>query len=166
MTSRWLRVIGLALSVIYAAFIVWVYAAQPRTLAEVRGGVAASVGAYAIDRPSFDAGLAFFRRDQFVEARSAFARADPAQRDPTTQYYIAYSFMRQGWGRLYHDDELYRQAQAALKKAVAASPTGSVRVDDPGLALRSSDELQAELERGLTRTASDFNPVKMWSSRP
>jgi hypothetical protein len=166
MPSSWLRVIGLAVSATYATFIVWLYAAQPRTLAEVRGGVAASVGAYAIDRPSFDAGLAFFRRDQFVEARSALARADPAQRDATTQFYIAYSYMRQGWGRFYHDDELYRQGQAALSRAVKASPTGSVRVDDAGLALRTSDELQAELERGLTRTPSDLNPLRVWSSRP
>jgi hypothetical protein len=166
MRSTWLRVLGLVLSAAYALFIVWLYAAQPRTLAEVRGGVAASVGAYTIDRASFDEGLAFFRRDQFEEARSAFARADPAERDPTTQFYMAYSYMRQGWGRLYHDDALYRQAQAALAKAIAASPSGTVRVEDSGLALRSSDELKAELERGTTRDASDFNPLKVLSTRP
>jgi tetratricopeptide (TPR) repeat protein len=166
MPAVWLRVAGLALSAAYATFIVWLYAAQPRTFAEVRGGMAASVGAYSIDKASFDAGLAFFRRDQFEEARTAFARADPAERDPTTQFYIAYSYMRQGWGRLYHDDALYRQAQAALAKAVAASPSGSVRVDDPGLALRTSDELKAELERGLRREASDLNPLKLWKERP
>jgi hypothetical protein len=166
MRSAWLRATGLVLSLAYATFIIWLYAAQPRTLAEVRGGVAASVGAYAIDRPSFDAGLRFFRADQFEEARSAFARADPAQRDATTQFYIAYSYMRQGWGRVYHDDALYRQAQTALARAVAASPAGSVRVNDAGLALRTSDELAAELDRGLTRSASDFNPLKVWSTRP
>jgi hypothetical protein len=164
--STWLRAIGLAVSAAYATFIVWLYAAQPRTLVEVRGGVASSLGAYAIDRASFDEGLRFFRRDQFVEARSAFARADPAQRDATTQFYIAYSFMRQGWGRVYHDDQLYKEGRTALARAVAASPTRSVRVDDPGLGIKTSDELDAELTRGLTRELSDLNPLKVWNSRP
>jgi hypothetical protein len=74
--------------------------------------------------------------------------------------------MRQGWGRFYHDDVLYQRGRATLAKAVAASPSGSVRVEDPGLALRTSDELAAEFDRGLSRTASDFNPLKVWSTRP
>jgi hypothetical protein len=48
-TPALVRLAGLATTAVYAAFIVWVYAAQPRTLSEVRGGVAASIGAYRID---------------------------------------------------------------------------------------------------------------------
>jgi hypothetical protein len=164
--STWWRLLGLAVSALYGAFVVWLYAAQPRTLVEVRGGVAASVGVYAIDHTSFEEGLRFFRTDRFVEARAAFARADPAQRDAPTQFYIAYTFLRQGWGRFYHDDALYREGQAALARAVHASPSGVVRVDDAGLGLKTSDELGAELTRGLTRDASDLNPLKVWSTRP
>ncbi len=164
--STWWRSLGLLVSALYAAFVVWLYAAQPRTLVEVRGGVAASVGVYSIDRTSFEEGLRFFRADRFVEARAAFTRADPAQRDATTQFYIAYSFLRQGWGRFYHDDGLYREGRTALARAIAASPTGAVRVDDPGLGLKSSDELDAEFGRGLTRDASDLNPLRVWSTRP
>jgi hypothetical protein len=160
------RALGLAVTAIYAAFVVWLYAAQPRTLVEVRGGVSASVGVYTIDRDSFEEGLRFFRADKFVEARTAFVRADPAERDATTQFYIAYSFLRQGWGRLYHDDALYKEARIALARAVKAAPTGAVHVDDPNLAIRTSDEMDAELARGLTRDASDLNPLKVWSSRP
>ena len=166
MTSSLWRALGLAVSAVYGAFVVWLYAAQPRTLVEVRGGVAASVGAYTVDRTSFEEGLRFFRADRFVEARAAFARADPAQRDATTQFYIAYCFLRQGWGHVYHDDALYREARTALARAVKASPTGAVRVDDAGLGLKTSDELDAELARGLTRDASDLNPFKVWSTRP
>ena len=79
------RLAGLVATILYAAFIVWVYAAQPKTIAEVRGGVAATVGAYSIDRTAFDEGLRYFRADQFAEARRALERADPAQRDATTQ---------------------------------------------------------------------------------
>ena len=83
-------------------------------------------------RGRFDEGLRHFRADRFAEARAAFARADPALRDPTTQFYVAYSFMRQGWGRVYRDDALYKQALDALGRAVAASPTDSSAWTMPG----------------------------------
>jgi tetratricopeptide (TPR) repeat protein len=161
-----IRLAGLAVTAVYAVFIVWVYAAQPRSLREMRGGVAASMGAYRIDAAAFDEGLRYFRTDRFAEARRAFARADPAQRDPRTQYYVAYAFLREGWGRIYADDALYRQAQIALQRALAASPDGVVRVDDPDLALKSSDEMAETLARGLRRDVSDLNPLAMLEKRP
>jgi tetratricopeptide (TPR) repeat protein len=161
-----IRLAGLGVTALYAVFIVWVYAAQPRSLREMRGGVAASIGAYRIDAAAFDEGLRYFRTDRFAEARRAFARADPAQRDPRTQYYVAYAFLREGWGRVYADDALYRQAQIALQRALAASPDGVVRVDDPDLALKSSDEMAETLARGLRRDVSDLNPLAMLEKRP
>ncbi len=166
MSPAAIRVLGLALALAYAGAVAWLYATQPRSLAEVRGGVAATVGAYAVDRASFDEGLRFFRRDQFAEARSAWSRADPAQRDALTQFYLAYSYLRQGWGRLYHDDAMYRQGLAAVDRAVAAAPGGVLRVDDPGLTLRTTDELRAELERGLQRGLTDLGGLRGWGSRP
>ena len=160
------RLAGLVATTLYAAFIVWVYAAQPKTIAEVRGGVAATVGAYSIDRAAFDEGLRYFRADQFAEARRAFERADPAQRDATTQYYLAYSFLRQGWGRFYHDDALYQQGTVALRRAVAASAGGVVRVHDPDLTLQSSDEVAEAFARGLRRDVSDLNPLRVMETRP
>ena len=161
-----IRVAGLAVAAAYAVFIVWVYAAQPRTLREVRGGVAASIGVYRIDAAAFDEGLRYFRTDRFAEARRAFARADPAQRDARTQYYIAYAFLREGWGRVYADDALYRQAEVALQRAQAATSDGVVRVDDPDLTLKTSDEMAEALARGLRRDASDLNPLSMLEKRP
>ena len=96
-----LRAAGLAFSVLYASVIVWLYASQPQTRAEALGGLAATVGAYRIDTQAFEEGLGFFRRDMFAEARMAFERADPAHRDARTQFYLAYSFYREGWGRLF-----------------------------------------------------------------
>jgi tetratricopeptide (TPR) repeat protein len=162
----WIRLAGLVTAAAYATFIIWAYAAQPRTLREVRGGVAASMGVYHIDAAAFDEGLRFFRTDRFAEARRAFERADPAQRDARTQYYIAYAFLREGWGRIYADDALYRQAQIALQRALAASPDGVVRVDDPDLGLKTSDEMAEALARGLRRDASDLNPLAMLEKRP
>ena len=161
-----IRVAGLVVAATYAVFIVWVYAAQPRTLREVRGGVAASIGVYRIDAAAFNEGLGYFRTDRFAEARRAFTRADPAQRDPRTQYYIAYAFLREGWGRVYSDDALYRQAEVALQRAQAATSDGIVRVDDPDLTLKTSDEMAEALARGLRRDASDLNPLSMLEKRP
>jgi hypothetical protein len=156
---------GLALTVFYAGLIAWLFSAQPRTLAEAVGGVSASVGAYSIDRQSFEDGLAFFRNDQFVEARAAFARADPALRDARTQFYIAYSYYRQGWNRTHRDDALYREGVVAVDRAIALAPGGRLLVADENLVMRSADELKAELEAGLIRDASDFNPLRLLETR-
>ena len=161
-----IRAVGLLVAATYATFILWMYVAQPRTLREVRGGVAASIGVYRIDAVAFDEGLRFFRADRFAEARRALERADPAQRDARTQYYIAYAFLREGWGRVYADDALYRQAQVALQRAVAAAPDAVVRVDDPNLTLKTSDEMAEALARGLRREAADLNPLSMLEKRP
>jgi hypothetical protein len=161
------RGLGLATTAAYAAFIVWVYAAQPRTLVEMRGGVAASMGVYAIDAAAFDEGLRYFRADRFPEARRALSRADPAERDPRTQFYIAYTFLRQGWGRFYDDDALYAQGEGALQRALAASAGGVVRVDDdPNLTVKTSDEMAEAFARGRRRDVSDLNPLGVLEHRP
>lgn len=165
MRDRAIRAAGAATALAYAALIGWLTVSQPRTMAEVTGGLAASIGAYRVDALAFDDGLGFFRRDQFVEARAAFARADPAMRDPVTQFYIAYSYYRQGWGRLSHDDELYAQGVAAIDRAIAIAPGGRIAVDDDTLGLRSADELRAELMAGLTRELDDFNPFRVLRER-
>jgi hypothetical protein len=163
--ERLIRAGGLVLVAAYAVLIVWVYARQPQTVAQVTGGIASEVGVYRIDEPSFQDGLTFFRNDQFPEARAAFARADPAQRDARTQFYIAYSYYRQGWGRVYHDDELFKRGLETVDRAIALAPNGRLRVDDTNLQMRSGDELKAELERGLTREAADFNPLRVFRER-
>ena len=163
--ERLTRFAGLAFTVVYAALIGWLFARQPQTVAQVTGGLAATIGAYNVDPQGFDDGLRFFRNDQFVEARMAFARADPAVRDARTQFYIAYSFYRQGWGRLYSDDALYAQGAAAVDRALALAPGGRLVVDDEDLRMRTGEELKAELEAGRQREASDFNPMRVFRER-
>jgi tetratricopeptide (TPR) repeat protein len=165
MRDRSLRVIGLIVSVAYAAFILWLYVQQPQTVAEVTGGLAASVGAYRIDQQAFDAGLALFRRDQFEASRAAFERADPAGQDARTQFYIAYSYYRSGWGRLYQDDELFRKGLERVDKAIALAPGGRLVVDDPDLSIHTADELRAELVQGVRTEPSDFNPLRIFRKR-
>jgi hypothetical protein len=163
--AQLVRASGLVCSVAYAALIVSVYAQKPRTVAQLRGGVASSLGAYHVDRVSFEEGLRFFHNGQYAEARAALARADPASQDAQTQFYVAYSYYRQGWGRLYSDDALFTKGIEAVDRAIAASADGRVVVTDPDLRMHTADELRAELQRGLTRELSDLNPLKVFRER-
>lgn len=160
-----IRGVGLAATVAYAAAIAWLYATQPQTVAHVTGGLTAAIGAYRIDQQAFDDGLRFFRAAQYEEARAAFVRADRAERDARTQFYIAYAYYREGWGRFYNDDALFAKGLAAVDKAIALAPGERLVVDDPDLQMRSADELRAELQRGLIRDASDFNPLRVFRPR-
>jgi hypothetical protein len=159
------RALGLALAVAYTVFIGWLFVRQPQTIAQVTGGLSDVVGSYKVDGQAQADGLRFFRNGQFVEARLAFARADPAVRDAPTQFYVAYSYYRQGWGRLYHDDRLYAEGLVAIDRAMVLAPGGRLVVDDPDLAMHTAEELKAELEAGLRRDASDLNPMRLFRVR-
>ena len=159
------RIGGLVVAVAYAVFIGWLYFRQPQTLAQVTGGLTSAAGIYHIDDQAFADARQFFDHDQFVEARAAFGRADPAVRDARTQFYIAYSYYREGWGRLYHDDGLYREGLAAVDRSIALAAGGRVVVDDPALQMHTADELKTELSAGIRRDASDFNPMRLLNQR-
>lgn len=165
MQDRSVRVLGLVLAISYAAFIVWLYVRQPQTLAEVTGGLTATVGAYRINQQAFDDGLGLFRREQHDAARAAFERADPAGQDARTQFYIAYSYYRSGWGRLYQDNEHFKMGLSRIDKAIALAPGNRLIVEDPDLQIHSADELRAELAGGLRVEASDFNPMRAFRKR-
>ena len=163
--ERIVRASGLAAVAVYSACIVGLYVRQPQNIEEVTGSMAAGIGAYRIDQQAFDDGLRFFRQEQFAAARAAFDRADSAGQDARTQFYIAYSYYREGWGRLYIDTESFRHGLDHVNKAIALAPGGRLRLDDANLQMRSADELKAELEAGLRREAADFNPLKIFRRR-
>src|SRR5215216_4630824 len=145
MQDRSVRVFGLLLAMCYATFIIWLYIRQPQTLAEVTGGLTATVGAYRINQQAFDDGLDLFHRDQLEAARAAFERADPAAQDARTQFYIAYSYYRSGWGRVYQDNELFKKGLAHADKAIVLAPGHRLVVEDPEIYMHNADELRAEL---------------------
>ena len=149
----------------YATFIVWLYIRQPQTLAEVTGGLTASVGAYRIDQQAFNDGLELFHREELEAARAAFERADPAGQDARTQFYIAYAYYRSGWGRVYQDNELFKKGLAHVDKAIALASGRRLVVEDPQLFIHNADELRSELAEGLRIEASDFNPMRMFRQR-
>ena len=160
-----LRTLGLVFAAGYTALIVWLYTAQPQNVAQLTGGLAAEIGVYRINQQAFADGLRFFRQDQFDEARAALIRADPAGRDARTQFYVAYSYYRQGWGRVYNDDELFKKGLQAVDLAISLAPEHRLVVDDSNLGMKNADELRAELQRGITRDASDLNPLRVFETR-
>lgn len=165
MQHRLIQSVGIAWTVLYSAFIIWVYATEPRTLKEVATNTRVTIGTYEIDQGRFDNALMLFRREQFRAARDEWERADPMRRDARTQFYIAYAFYREGWGRLYNDDALFRQGAEAVNRAIALVPDGTLTVDDPDLRLHTAAELKAELEQGTERSLGDLNPLKVLRER-
>ena len=174
MNDRLIQILGITVTAVYFAFIVFLYAAEPRSLAEVSSKAADTIsnaatkgqviiGTYQIDQEKFDAGLAAFRQDNFVLARDQFQKADPEQRDARTQFYIAYSFYRQGWGRVSSDDELFKEGLVAVNRSNALDP--NYKSTDQDLNLKTPAELRNEFEEGLKVTASDFNPLKVFRER-
>jgi hypothetical protein len=166
MQPTFIKSAGIAWTLLYAACIIWIYTTAPRTFTEATTGASVVAGTYAIDEARFRTARELFGREQYAAARDEWSRADPAVRDARTQFYIAYAFYREGWGRVYHDDALYKRGLEAVERALAlSSGEGALTVDDPELKIHSAAELKAELQQGLETSAGDFNPLKIVRER-
>jgi hypothetical protein len=161
--ERYMHVLTLVLVGAGLGFISFVYVSQPKTIAEVATKGSVAIGTYEIDQAEFARGVDLFRRDSFPAARAAFDRADPEKRDAAVQFYIAYSYYREGWGRLSNDDALFAAALTAAKRVDSLNPNFSAA--EPSLVMKNTAELKAELEEGLKLTPSDFNPLKLARER-
>jgi len=158
----------------YFVFIAFLYLAEPRSLADITTKAASTIGdvttkgqvmsgTYQIDSVKFAEGLRLFRQDNFIAARDLFQKADPATQDATTQYYIAYTYYRQGWGRISNDGELFAAGLKQLDRVDQLDPNYVAANDD--LKLKRPVELRHEFEEGLRVTADDFNPLKLVRER-
>lgn len=165
MQRRLIPIIGIVWTLVYAAAIVWIYATEPRSLKEVATNTQVVAGVYEINQEKFNSGLSLFRREQFRAARDEWAIADPAQKDARTQFYIAYAFYREGWGRVYYDKELFKQGVEAVNRAIVLAPNGTLAINDPELQLHSPAELKVELEQGTETAWGDLSPLKVFRTR-
>jgi hypothetical protein len=163
MERRFIQIVGVIWTLVYAGFIVWIYATEPRSFKEVATNTQVAAGLYEINPEKFNSGLTLFRRDQFRAARDEWTAADPAQRDSRTQFYLAYAFYREGWGRVYYDRALFNEGLAAVNRALSLN--GALVVDDPGLQMHTPAELKAELEQGTETSWKDINPLKLFRTR-
>jgi hypothetical protein len=174
MRSKNIQILGLVVTAVYGLFVLWIYWAAPKSVSDVSvkaretieqatNEAKAATGTYEVDPEKFAAGVNAFRAENFVLARDMFEQADPKGIDPGTQYYIAYSFYRQGWGRFSNDDELFKQGLEQVEKVIALDR--EYKSDDPILKLKYPVELKQELEEGLRITADDFNPLRLTRER-
>ncbi len=162
------------MTLIFSVFVAWLYWAEPKSLAEVSVKAKKTVeqattkaqvitNTYEVDREKIDEGLRAFRQDNFIVARDEFEKADPERRDAKTQFYIAYSYYRQGWGRISNDDELFKKGLEQVDYVIKIDD--DFKADDADLKLQNPVELKNEFEEGLKVTASDFNPFKIVRER-
>ena len=163
MNVKYIHVLAIVLTVAGLAFVSFLYWAEPRSLAEVTTKGQVVLGTYEINKAEFDQGLASFRKEAYSDARAAFDRADPEKRDANTQFYAAYSYYRQGWGRLSNDDTLFQPGLEAVNRVIAIDPKYKTR--DETLGIKTPAELKNEFEEGLKITPSDFNPMKLMRER-
>lgn len=163
MNEKYIHILAIAITVVGLAFIGFLYVSEPRSLAEVATKGQVAIGAYEINREEFARGLSAFRAEEYAGARLAFDRADPEKRDAATQFYVAYSYYRQGWGRLSNDDALFTSGLAAADRVIAIAP--NFRTSDETLGIKTATELKTEFEEGLKLTPSDFNPMKLTRER-
>ena len=165
MQTRFIQIGGIIWTLVYAGIIVWIYATEPRSFKEVATNSQVAAGVYEINQEKFNNALTLFRREQFRAARDEWSGADPAQKDPRTQFYLGYACYREGWGRVYYDDALFKQGLEAVNRAIALAPNGTLVVDDPNLQMHSAAELKAELEQGTETGWKDVNPLKLFRQR-
>ena len=174
MKEKHIQISGVIITAVYAFFIAWLYIAEPKSLDElpakaqttidnVTTKTQVAIGTYEVDRVKFDEGLKAFRADNFVVARDNFERADTEKRDAKTQFYIAYSFYRQGFGKISSDDALFKQGLDQINRVIALD--ANYKSDDANLQLKTPVELKNEFEEGLKITAGDFNPFKVLRER-
>jgi tetratricopeptide (TPR) repeat protein len=154
------QTIGIAATVAYAAFVLWLYVTQPRTIEELKTAAAVQTNVYEVDAARFDLGMRAFRRQQYRIAIDHFTRADAAARDPKTLFLIASSHYALGRGRLYDDDTEFQAALASVDRCLEVAPNNSSTIDAPDLALdyRSAERLRERLRQGLEVTPGDLNP--------
>jgi hypothetical protein len=165
MQRKFIQIAGVVWTLVYASFIVWIYATEPRSFKEVATNKQVAAGVYEIDQEKFNNGLTLFRRDEFRAARDEWAAADPAQKDPRTQFYIAYAFYREGWGRVYYDRTLFSEGLKAVNRTIDLNQGSTLVVDDPNLQMHTPAELKAELEQGIEKRWEDLNPLKLFRQR-
>lgn len=163
MKKSYLHIFSIAITMSGLTFIAFLYWSQPKTLAEVPTKGSVTIGTYTVDAKEFERGLELFRSNDFIGARAAFARADPERHDANTQFYVSYSFYRQGWGRLSNDDTLFKPGLDAANNVMELDP--KFRSTDESLVMKTPSELKNELEEGLKLTPSDFNPMKLTRER-
>jgi tetratricopeptide (TPR) repeat protein len=156
--KRTLQITGIILTIAYGCCIIWLYVRQPRSLEEIKTQAAVEINVYSVKRENFDEAVKQFNAGQYALAIDQFQLADAAERDPATQFYIAYSYYLLGRGKFNDDDELFKKGLAAVERCLANAPNQIYESERTDLEIRSAAALRERFKEGLDVTPSDFNP--------
>lgn len=174
MKENHIQILGIALTLVFGVFVAWIYLVEPKSVEDLSVKAKETIeqattkaqvitNTYEVDQAKFDEALLAFRQDNFIVARDLFEKADTEKRDPKTQFYIAYTFYRQGWGRFSNDDELFKKGLEQIDRLIKLDD--DFKSADGDLKLKTPVELKHEFEEGLRITADDFNPFKLARER-
>jgi hypothetical protein len=164
--KRTLQITGIMLTILYGASILWLYVRQPRSLEEIKTQAAVEANLYSVKKENFDEALKQFNAAQYAVAIEQFKLADTAERDPASQFYIAYSYYMLGRGRFSDDDEMFRKGLAAVELCLANAPNQIYESERSDLQIRSAAALRERFKDGLAVTPADFNPLDWFGKKP
>ena len=118
--TRAIQWTGIVVTLVVGAGIVWLYATQPRSIAELRTNAAVQANLYEVDRTQYDLAVAALRDKQYRIAIDRFRRADTAGKDPQTQLRAAASPSELGRRHVYAGATPFTPAAAAGARCVPA----------------------------------------------
>jgi hypothetical protein len=163
--KRTLQIAGIILTTLYAACIIWLYVRQPRTLEEIKTQAAVETNLYSVKKENFDEAIKQFNSGQYAVAIDQFKLADLAERDPATQFYIAYSYYLLGRGRFNDDDEMFKKGLSAVDRCLANAPNNIYETERSDLEIKSAAALRERFKEGLEVTPADFNPLDWFKKK-
>jgi hypothetical protein len=162
---RAIQVAGLVVTILYGSFIVWVYARRPQTLAELKTQASIQASVYHINQQNFDEAIKEFNGADYNSAIGQLKLADPAQQDPPSQYYIAYSYYLLGRGRIFNDEDMFNNAIKAVDRCLDNAPNHIFEIDRSDLEIKNADTLRQKLIDGLKHTMPNLNPLNWFGQK-
>lgn len=163
--KRTVQITGIIVTLLYGIGILWLYVRQPRTFEEIKTQAAVEANVYSVKKENFDEALKQFNAGQYAVAIAQFQLADTAERDPATQFYIAYSYYLLGRGRFNDDDEMFKKGLAAVELCLANAPNHIYETERTDLEIKSAATLRQRFKEGLEITPDDFNPLNWFKKK-
>jgi len=163
--KRTVQILGLVIAILYGSVIVWVYARRPQSFGELKTQASIQANVYSINQQNFDEALKQFNTGDYNSAIGQFRLADPAQADPASQYYIAYSYYLLGRGRIFNDEDLFKKAIEAVDRCLDNAPNHIFEIDRSDLEIKNADTLHQKLSDGLKHTMPSLNPLNWFNKK-
>jgi tetratricopeptide (TPR) repeat protein len=154
-----------SLTALYGFIIVWLYVHQPQSLSELKVQASVQANVYHVNEPNFDEAIKEFDSGDYNSAIGQFKLADPAQKDPASQYYVAYSYYLLGRGRIFNDEDMFNKAIEAVNRCLDNAPDHIFQLDRADLEIKNADTLRQKLVEGLKHTLPSLNPLNWFNKK-